>query len=715
MPTLVKYLAEWAFKLDWQRYRNLPGADPVFIDNAEPNRGLNARSSNYAGNNDYDVHLAVDAVVENGPDESLTTYRALSPAFEINDYAENSVDPPDFDCVITIKDLDGNDITNFLDVSGTVQMVATWTLVNGGNIADYADAWAIHRIEQLRNATYGIFELSSLRTNLSTGNPLQPETGETGTKIVTVGSTLVTTCLIDGSSLTAGGEYKLSARLGMPGTFYDPPTLEITGDTPDPDTGEIEFDIAATPGYGSFIASDTWQVLVYRSDTEALIETLSGNYGDDAGAFATDIAIPANSVVNFLSGAMDESTTITFNKYGWAVQNSLTNEGAVPLRFEYTITQSESGLSASDNAQFDVELLEAEYSGDLRYLATDNRKIYTGNADSGAARVVGLDITLKYSQELFAAPNAAIKGIAVNGDSAFGTPWSKLLFTEGQAGSPFQFLSESDTADGEAWSDSLLKSNFAGADKLPNLVLIDDLRTANGQPVLWAGTEDSSAVAGNFLFMLYYDGAAWQAIDFSAKLLPVQAASAARYTACISKEGDIYGTVDANNPALEHRVFRMQQTSGTKADFADFSVPGNWSNASLMCGAATAGTTDGNGAAASFGELFNLITITEDSNRPLTMWATDGGNDTIRLLTYNGGSDNYDVTTIIGSAGVPGSTNGTGTAARLNDPRGMCRDALNVYIGDYGNRKIRKVVISSLAVTDFSGTGDNAYRLATLY
>jgi hypothetical protein len=705
----VEYLAEVGFKIDWQEVRNLPGADPVFIDNDEPNRGLNAKSSRYSGEEDYDLYIVFDAVVNDGVSGTNTAYRAISPALKANDYNEPSVSPRDFTATVVLKDMSGNVITGFIDTSTTVLMEVTWALVSG-SIGDYAGAWAIHRFEPFGNTTYNIYELSSIRTN-PTGIPLVAQSGETGVKVVYVGNNIITTCLIDGTLLVPGARYKLSCRLGLPDSFYNPPVIAIENITPDTDTGITEWDIAAASGAGSFGAADTFELLVYRSDTEELLETLTGNYGDDISAFTSDIG---DSIKDYSSGTMDESTTIAFNKLAWATSKGFLNPEAVPLRFELTITEALSGQTSNTaTGAFAIELQDAEYSGDLRYIATDNRKIYTGQAIAVADRAVALDITLKYSEELFAAPNAGLKGFAILGDSDFGTPLSELAIAEGQAGSPYQFLSTMNTVDGSAWTDTLLKSNIAGVSKLPNNVLIDDERTYNSEPVYWLGFEDSAAVAGNFLFMVYYDGAAWQAIDFTS-LVSGFIAGAARVTASVSFTGDIYGLVDANNPANEHRVWRITQTTGVKTTFADFSNPANWTSR-LMCGAGTSGTTDGAGAAAEFGEMFNMVVITDDGVRPLTMWVSDGGNHSIRLLTYNGGTDEYDVTTVIGLSGTSGSTNGTGTAARLNDPRGLCKAGLNAYIGEFGNKKIRKVVISSLAVTDFSGTGDNAYRVATLY
>src|SRR5207302_11263104 len=68
------------------------------------------------------------------------------------------------------------------------------------------------------------------------------------------------------------------------------------------------------------------------------------------------------------------------------------------------------------------------------------------------------------------------------------------------------------------------------------------------------------------------------------------------------------------------------------------------------------------------------------------VYVADSGNDTIRKVTPAGV-----VTTLAGSAGNPGSANGVGSNARFNSPFGVAVDtAGNVYVADTANT-IRKV------------------------
>jgi sugar lactone lactonase YvrE len=107
------------------------------------------------------------------------------------------------------------------------------------------------------------------------------------------------------------------------------------------------------------------------------------------------------------------------------------------------------------------------------------------------------------------------------------------------------------------------------------------------------------------------------------------------------------------------------------------------------------GTTDGTGSAARFNRP---VGITTDGTN---LFVGDSSNNSIRKIVISTGV----VTTLAGStAGLSGSTDATGTAARFSSPQGISTDNINLFVSDTFNQTVRKIVISTGVVTTFAGT-----------
>jgi hypothetical protein len=86
-----------------------------------------------------------------------------------------------------------------------------------------------------------------------------------------------------------------------------------------------------------------------------------------------------------------------------------------------------------------------------------------------------------------------------------------------------------------------------------------------------------------------------------------------------------------------------------------------------------------------------------------TLYVADQTNNEIRAITAAGA-----VTLLAGSTtGATGRTNGTGTAARFNSPRGITTNGTDLYVADYTNNEIRKVTTAG-AVTLLAGSSTGA-------
>lgn len=102
------------------------------------------------------------------------------------------------------------------------------------------------------------------------------------------------------------------------------------------------------------------------------------------------------------------------------------------------------------------------------------------------------------------------------------------------------------------------------------------------------------------------------------------------------------------------------------------------------------GSADGVGSAARFNTP-QAVAVDEAGN----VYVADYGNSVIRKI-----SSTSAVTTFAGTAGAPGSADGTGSSARFNAPGALAVDAEgNVFVTDWLNRNIRKITSAGVVST----------------
>jgi alpha-tubulin suppressor-like RCC1 family protein len=116
-----------------------------------------------------------------------------------------------------------------------------------------------------------------------------------------------------------------------------------------------------------------------------------------------------------------------------------------------------------------------------------------------------------------------------------------------------------------------------------------------------------------------------------------------------------------------------------------------------VAGDGTYGFADGTGTAAQF-KYPAGVAVQGDS-----LFVADGSNDRIRMIILS----TREVTTVAG--GTEGFLDGTGTAARFDHPRGVAVQGDSLFVADRDNNRIRKIILSTQEVTTVAGDGTEGF------
>lgn len=140
----------------------------------------------------------------------------------------------------------------------------------------------------------------------------------------------------------------------------------------------------------------------------------------------------------------------------------------------------------------------------------------------------------------------------------------------------------------------------------------------------------------------------------------------------LNSAGTLLYIADTNN----HAIRQIALSTGTVTTLAGL--------------AGHSGSADGTGTAARFNAP---VGVTVDKNGKL--YVADTESNAIRAVTSAGA-----VTTLAGQSGSGGAADGTGSAARFNQPSAVAVDAfLNVYVLDTDNHTVRKITSTGVVTT----------------
>ncbi len=149
---------------------------------------------------------------------------------------------------------------------------------------------------------------------------------------------------------------------------------------------------------------------------------------------------------------------------------------------------------------------------------------------------------------------------------------------------------------------------------------------------------------------------------------------------------------DANLYVADASNYRIRKISKTTAEVT------------TLAGNGTSGSGDGTGTAATFGETRGLAV--DDRY----VYVADTYNHTIRRIDKS----TAEVVTLAGTAGASGTTDGTGSSARFNNPWGLALNGPYLYVADEQNHKIRRLDLGTREVTTVAGLNPMSFADGTL-
>ena len=316
---VVQYSGQIGFKIDWQEWLALNGADSVFYDSNQPNNGLNEKASRYSLLNNYEIRflivLNVSNAVSNGVD---TEYILSSPAFEIYDYDLDGNTTPEWTEVI--ETFNAGQVTN---LNGTIlkgqptEIKATFTNITNPPTGTNGFHGVI-RLEELNNPSkQKIHELSTLRNDY-TNNLLAPLTGEVRTKISHSGNDIILEAQTNDSLLDPNVCYGVSARIFCQAGVISFGELTST-------TNGIR---SLTRNIGVILDGDGLAMtgqpisIVVKKDDGTIIETLTGVIGDNINTFSSDLSNTNASLTGNSFGVINSGGSILVDKKAWATSQN---------------------------------------------------------------------------------------------------------------------------------------------------------------------------------------------------------------------------------------------------------------------------------------------------------------------------------------------------------------------------------------------------------
>ena len=196
-----------AQKIRWEDWIENRFADTIFYDSGQPQNGLNFKSSNYSGQNDYTIRLGVKSNVQ-GLDSlgisRATDYLTLSPPITVNDYNVG------FDYTCTVELFRASNSSPVGTVLRGENTLIRATFTGTAAITDLTSFWSAIKMQVDNENGQQIREIST--TGPDSSELLIPKSGFSLLDMYLDSGNVVAECLVNGDNV-AIANYNISARI----------------------------------------------------------------------------------------------------------------------------------------------------------------------------------------------------------------------------------------------------------------------------------------------------------------------------------------------------------------------------------------------------------------------------------------------------------------------------------------------------------------------
>jgi len=195
---------------------------------------------------------------------------------------------------------------------------------------------------------------------------------------------------------------------------------------------------------------------------------------------------------------------------------------------------------------------------------------------------------------------------------------------------------------------------------------------------------------------------------------------------CSDEKDEITTTTDTTAPVIAEVTAVTTPTTDTSPNYTFSSDEAGTITYGGSCSSSTTSVHIGNQLEGCYFEhcTITLVSLSTGTYSDCTISVTDAAGNVSSTLTLSsftvaeseqmGGSMQGGqlslstvVTTLAGTGSLGSADNSTGTSASFNYPSGITTDGTNLYVADFSNHLIRKIVISTGVVTTVAGTGSS--------